>query len=355
MKTILPSLATLATLAALLLLPSCQDLFHPEADGKLIIKLEAPRPAATRAGTTLPDVGTFLLSVTNASGGILYEGPFAQSPDEMNIPAGSYTVSAVSSTFKTPAFDSPQWGDTQVVTVPSGGSVAVDLSCSQLNSGVRLDIDESFRRAFPGGILNLQGEDGSLLYGYAETRTAYFHPGPVSLRLDQGGFTQTLFTRSLQAREILTMRVSANVETKSGGISIQLDTARNWLTDSFVLGGPGAGEITEAYDVAEARLHAGEKDVWVRGYIVGVATNTRKVAFSAPFTKSTNLVLGEKAASTELDYCLSVELPSGKIREALNLMDHPELLGRKVYIKGNLESAYYGIPGLKAPSEYQLP
>ncbi len=351
MKTILPSLAALA---ALLLLPSCQDFFRQEADGKLIITLEAPRPAATRAGTDLPDVGTFLLSVTNASGGTIYEGPYAQSPDEMSIPAGSYTISAVSTLFEAPAFDTPQWGDTQVVTVPSGGSVAVDLSCSQLNSGVRLDIDESFRRAFPGGILNLEGEDGSLLYGYAETRTAFFRPGPITLRLDQGGFTQTLFTRSLQAREILTVRVSANVETKSGGISIQLDTARNWLTDNFVLGGPGAGKITDAYDVAAARLHPGEKEVWVWGYIVGVATNTRKVSFTAPFTKNTNLVLGEKAASTELDYCLSVELPSGKLREALNLVDHPELLGRKVYLKGNLESAYYGIPGLKAPSEYQL-
>ena len=351
MKTILPSLAALATL---LLLPSCQDFFHQEADGKLIITLEAPRPAATRAGTDLPDVGTFLLSVTNASGGTIYEGPYAQSPDEMNIPAGSYTISAVSTAFKTPAFETPQWGDTQVVSVPSGGNVTVALSCSQLNSGIRLDIDESFRRTFPGGILNLQGEDGSLLYGYAETRTAFFRPGPISLRLDQGGFTQTLFTRNLQAREILTVRLSANMDTKSGGITIQLDTARNWLTDNIVIGGPGAGEITEAYDVAAARLHSGEKGVWVWGYIIGVATNTRKVAFNAPFTKNTNLVLGEKAASTELDYCLSVELPSGKIRDALNLMDHPDLLGRKVYIKGNLESAYYGIPGLKAPSEYQL-
>ena len=155
MKTILPSLAALATL---LLLPSCQDFFHQEADGKLIITLEAPRPAATRAGTDLPDVGTFLLSVTNASGGTIYEGPYAQSPDEMNIPAGSYTICAVSTAFKAPSFETPQWGDTQVVSVPSGGNVTVALSCSQLNSGIRLDIDESFRHTFPGGILN--ADDG---------------------------------------------------------------------------------------------------------------------------------------------------------------------------------------------------
>ena len=90
------------------------------------------------------------------------------------------------------------------------------------------------------------------------------------------------------------------------------------------------------------------------GYIVGVATNTGKIAFDPPFTKNTNLVLGTKASTTDKDRCLSVELRAGELRDALNLQDHPDLQGRKVYIKGDLVSAYYGIPGLKAPTEYQF-
>ena len=90
------------------------------------------------------------------------------------------------------------------------------------------------------------------------------------------------------------------------------------------------------------------------GYLVGVATSVKKVAFDPPFTKNTNLVLGPKASTDDPDRCLSVELPAGAIRNALNLQDHPELLGKKVYIRGDLVSAYYGIPGLKAPSEYSL-
>ena len=133
-----------------------------------------------------------------------------------------------------------------------------------------------------------------------------------------------------------------------------MDTARTWLSDRFVVGGGGADSVDGAYDVAEARLHAGERGVWVWGYIVGVATNTRKVAFSPPFNKNTNLVLGTRASTTELDRCLSVELPAGAIREALNLQDHPGLLGRGIYIRGDLVAAYYGIPGLKDPSEYQF-
>ena len=103
-----------------------------------------------------------------------------------------------------------------------------------------------------------------------------------------------------------------------------------------------------------ARAHAGEKGVWVCGYIVGIATNTAKFAFEPPFSKNTNLVLGSRTSSTDKEHLLTVELKAGDIRDALNLQDHPDLVGEKVYLKGDLVSAYYGIPGLKAPSDYQF-
>ena len=352
MKT---TLQLLAILAAFLLLPvSCQDLFRPGKTGTLLISLRGLPASGTRSGTGLPDTGAFLLTVANAGGDIIYNGPYAQSPDILTIPAGSYTVSAVSGPFDQPAFDAPQWGDTQVISVPAGGSIAVTLECRQLNCGLRLELDESFRRAFPEGALTLKCADGSLPYGYDESRTAYFRPGPVSLLLDDDGFVQTLFTRTLEERQVLSLRVSANVKSKSGSISLQVDTSRTWIADCVVYGGQAAGEIGGAYDVATARVHPDEKDVWVWGYIVGVATGSGKISFTAPFSKNTNLVLGTRASTQDKDFCLSVELPKGDLRDALNLVDHPGLLGRKIHIKGDLMSAYYGIPGLKAPSEYEL-
>ena len=344
-----------ALLAAFLLIPvSCQDLFRPGRTGTLLIGLSADITSVTRSAGEIPDSGEFLLDITDAGGGIIYRGPYAQSPDVLTLPAGSYTVSAASAEFERPTFDAPLWGDTQVVTVPAGASVAVTLECRQLNSGLHLDIDPSFRRAFPDGKLRLRSDDGSLDYAYDETRTAFFRPGTVSLSLDDGGFVQTLFSRVLERRQILSVRVSANVGTDSGGISLQVDTSRTRLTEEFVFGGQGAAEIGGAYDVAAARGHAGENGVWVCGYIVGVATGTGKISFGAPFSKNTNLVLGTRASTADKDHCLAVELKAGDIRNGLNLADHPELLGRKVYIRGNLVSAYYGIPGLKAPSEYQF-
>ena len=42
------------------------------------------------------------------------------------------------------------------------------------------------------------------------------------------------------------------------------------------------------------------------------------------------------------------------MRDALNLVDHPGLLGKKVYLKGDLQEAYYGIPGIKNLTEYSF-
>ena len=295
-----------------------------------------------------------MLSITDASGKSWYEGPFSDSPDELTVPAGNYTVSVVSEAFDEPAFDAPQWGDTQVVSVPSGGSISVLLVCQQLNCGLRLVVERSFSNAFPDGKLYLKSFEGLLEYDYDEWRTAYFLPGKVTVSLDDDGYIQTLFSRNLEERQILSVRLSANIDTRSGGIDIQVDTTREWLTENFTLGGSGGGDISDAYDVETARAHAGEKDVWVYGYIVGIATNTAKFAFEPPFNKNTNLVLGSRTTSTDKEHLLTVELKAGDIRSALNLQDNPGLLGEKVYIKGDLVSASYGIPGLKAPTDFQF-
>jgi hypothetical protein len=51
---------------------------------------------------------------------------------------------------------------------------------------------------------------------------------------------------------------------------------------------------------------------------------------------------------------MSVQLPSGNFREDLNLVDNPQLLGRKICVRGDVVEAYYGIPGIKNMSEYEL-
>jgi hypothetical protein len=113
--------------------------------------------------------------------------------------------------------------------------------------------------------------------------------------------------------------------------------------------------MSDALTVSQARSSIGSKDVWVCGYIVGGDLTSASASFDEPFTSRTNILIGPKSSTSDKDACLSVQLPSGDLREVLNLVDNPRLLKTKVYLRGDIVDAYYGIPGIKNISEYRLP
>ena len=250
-----------------------------------------------------------------------------------------------------------------MVVVKSGQSVDVRLECTLQNAGLRLKIAPDFLTSFPDGVLYVKGGNARLMYSYKETRIAYFKPGEVSVTLYNEGKDQTLFTRTLEAREILSVSISAPSSSKgTSSIRVALDTTKNWTNDSFVIGGNGSGgggnggsEETDAYSVAEAASHVGEEDVWVYGYIVGGDLSASgKSVKTKDIGKQTHFALAARSSVTDKASCVAVELPSGKVREALNLVDHPDLIGQCVYVKGNLVDKYFGTTGLKGTNDYVL-
>ncbi|MBO4263120.1 MAG: DUF4493 domain-containing protein [Bacteroidales bacterium] len=341
-----------------LLALSCDGLMMPDGrKGTLRIHFQEADFTTTKAAVALPDTNAFILHVSDASGNTLYKGSFGAAPASMEVPAGNYTVSAVSCEFDEPLFDCPQWGDTQVVVVKAGEKMEVTLCCAQLNCGMRIRMKPEFLTAYPDGLIFLRSAGGKLLYGYSETRTAYFKTGNISAVLSDGGRETTLFTRRLEAAQILTvtMSVAANAQ-ESGSIHIQVDTTRTYLSGSFTIGGGDApGTEEKAYSVTQAQEKAGEEDVWVYGYIVGGDLSSSKCSFTAPFTSRTNIAIAAKSSCKDKEQCLSVQLSKGDIRDALNLVDNPQLLGRMVYLKGDIVQAYYGIPGIQNLSEFRIP
>ena len=335
---------------------SCMDLLQPEIEGEIIVDFDRAFFSGTKA-SDIPDADDFILKVTDSGGKEVYYGPYSSSPETIIVSPGNYTVTAVSRDFDEPLYDAPQYGDTQVVSVTSGNKVGVTLNCHMLNCGIRIIPDDYFRTAYPEAVLYLKGPGGLLMYGYSEKRTAYFLPGCISLTMVDKGAEQVLFTRTLEAQEMFSLGVSATLDDRvtSGGVSLQIDTARFWTGDRIVVGG-GAGEdgIDGAYTVREAGQHVGEIGVWVQGFMVGVATGTGRYTFSPPFGKNTNVVIGLRTNSTIAGYLLAVELKKGELRESVNLMDNPGLLGRKIFLKGDIVESYYGTTGLKNVSGYRM-
>ena len=327
----------------------------------------------TRASSAeIPDTNDFILKVSDAQGKVLYEGAYGDSPESLLVDAGSYTVSVHSIEFTAPGFSRPVYGDEQVVVVKAGATVTVRLWCVLENAGVRLQVAPDFLTSYPDGVLFLKSGDTRLMYGYSEKRIAYFKPGQISLVLSNNGAEETLLSRTLDARTILTLSISAPHGGSAAGssITVAVDTAKVWNFESYIIGGGGSGSgsgagsgsgddqgdaIDNAFSVSQASAHVGEDDVWVFGYIVGGDLSTAGTTVkTSKITKSTHLAIAARSTVTAKASCVAVELPKGSVRDALNLVDHPDLIGTRVYLKGSIVASYFGTTGLKGVSEYIL-
>ena len=83
---------------------------------------------------------------------------------------------------------------------------------------------------------------GNSFFDRAEIRDmmAYFNPGSVSLILSDGATDEVLLTRMVESQEILVLNVSAPPPgTSKQGVSVSVDTTRNWTVEDFVIGKGG--------------------------------------------------------------------------------------------------------------------
>lgn len=331
---------------------ACEDFSRVPQTG--VLSWSWSEDALTKASAEMPDTNDFILTVKDPSGKLIYEGPFGDSPASLEVKPGSYTVKAVSLEFSSPAFARPQYGDEQVVLVEGGKNVSVKLECTLMNAGVKLRISPDFLTSYPAGVLYLKQDKTRLMYSYTENRAAYFFPGEVMLTLYNEGKEETLLTRSLSARDMLSLKIAtAAAAGVCGTINVALDTTRNWRNESYTIGEGAAPEEDKAINVPDVKNHAGENGVWIYGYIVGGdLTTAGKSVKTEGITSATHLALAARSSVTDKESCVAVELPSGKIREALNLVSHPDLVGTRVYLKGNVVEKYYGTTGLKGTNDF---
>lgn len=119
--------------------------------------------------------------------------------------------------------------------------------------------------------------------------------------------------------------------------------------------GNGTGTFEDPYDITRAVSTSGANPVWVEGYIVGtIDVGDQNVPnFAGPFVTNTNLLMAATAGETNLANCMPVQLPSGAIRDALNLVTTPGNKGKMVKVLGTLET-YFSQPGVKNLSGYWL-
>ena len=118
----------------------------------------------------------------------------------------------------------------------------------------------------------------------------------------------------------------------------------------------GSGTKEDPYNIAGAVYHQGKTGVWIMGYIVGTVEGIsifENSKFNPPFTVSSNLLIAASPNETDFSNCIPVQIPSGEVRTALNLVSNPNNLGKEVKLFGNLRT-YFGVAGLGETSDYVL-
>ena len=149
-----------------------------------------------------------------------------------------------------------------------------------------------------------------------------------------------------------------STDIKAGTIEIQSIT----IEEGSAGGGPtppgpgmGSGTADDPYNVAAGIGLQDESPIaWVQGYIVGAVksgltsvSSNDDINWSAPFDLVTNVLIADDASCHEISQCIIVNLPAGKpLRTIVNLVDHPENLGKQLSVLGKLRK-YFGQAGLR--------
>ena len=115
----------------------------------------------------------------------------------------------------------------------------------------------------------------------------------------------------------------------------------------------GAGTAENPYTISDViKLNNPEEVAWVKGYIVGAVKSNYDNLQTSEITEASNLALADEQDATTDYICVKLESKS-ITRGLLNLVDHPDLLGAQVAIKGSLV-AYYAKPGIQSVTDSKI-
>ena len=144
-------------------------------------------------------------------------------------------------------------------------------------------------------------------------------------------------------------------------------TGNSGSASEFKIEGKGGGESEKGdgseenpYTCAQviamapsSTTEAVESGIWVKGYIVGYYENY-DAHFETATTQRANILISDKADAAAASDCVCIQLVAQTdVRNALNLVDNPTVLGAQVSVQGDVMK-YNTLPGIKNTSAYKI-
>ncbi len=347
-------------MAVCTMLCSCDGFMLDEeavAKGVISLAIEEVHENFYSDGTHLKsnintDTNNFILTIYSTEGEKVYDGRYGERPQEIVVTPGGYEIGLYSKRFTPPMYDSPVFGDIQTIVVGENEQAKVSFKCTQINAGVKFSFANDFIARFPGsGIYMAQGDE-QLAYDYSQTKYAYVSTDEFNVLYKNDGKDTVLLAKSLSAGQMVHLKLSYSASRTTASVfKIEIDTTREWLSYNHNV---GLKIPTGALSIEEAKSHIGEKNIMVFGYIFGGDPTSNSIRIGPPFESRTSIVIAPSMSERNRNKMFVVELPSGAVRDALNLVVFPENLGRPVVVTGTIVESYYGHPGIKNTKSYTL-
>ena len=339
-------------------LAGCSDfkLDNAKDSGTISLAIGEVPDALVSDGTFLKsgidtDTNNFILSIYSTQGEKIYDGKYGDRPQEIVVTPGSYDVAIYSTRFNPPKFSAPQYGDEQTIIVEENMQAKVSFMCKQINAGLKLKFSNDFIAKFPGNGIYVKQQDNKVAYDYWQTKYIYVAAEPFELVYSTEDKDTVLLNKSLLAGQMVTMNLSySESNTTASILNVQVDTTRDWISYGYNL---GLKIPTGALSIEEAKQHIGER-VQVFGYILGGDPTTQTIRVGPPFESKSAIVIAPTMTERNRYDMFVVELPSGAVRDALNLVVNPHRLGCPVLITGTIVESYYGYIGIKNTKSYAL-
>lgn len=110
----------------------------------------------------------------------------------------------------------------------------------------------------------------------------------------------------------------------------------------------GEGTFEKPYNITDAQYYLGKvtEKVWVKGTICGSYVSN-KLNTNVTEAVASNLAIGNT------DNNLPVQLPTGQVRNDLNLVNNPTNMDKTVWLFGNIEK-YFSVAGVKNVTDYSF-
>ncbi|MBR3615906.1 MAG: choice-of-anchor J domain-containing protein [Bacteroidaceae bacterium] len=179
----------------------------------------------------------------------------------------------------------------------------------------------------------------------------------------------TTATGSIQyPQDAIKANLTSGAVVKVTGYTIGVSSSKyvNTMAVKVETVGEGGGEPeepevpteTQEYTVTEAlAAYVDGKQIpaIVTGYIVGAVKSApeKDSQFGPDAAVATNILISDNAETLDYTECLIVQLPSGDIRSALNLVDNPGNYKKQVKVTGSVEK-YFKVAGLKGVTAYEF-